>query len=139
MKMIRARAVLALLAAALVAPASAGALSGKLTISPANPIVDDSTLTVRYTAKKPLRSGYHYEFTVVGATGRNCAKFVNKVTTQHGKRASTRLSSYDDTLDGGPEWCQGKASVTVSRTKDTDEPGGGSILAIHSFRFVAKP
>jgi hypothetical protein len=34
-----------------------------------------------------------------------------------------RLSPWDYAVNGGPEWCQGKATAMVSKAKDGDESG----------------
>ena len=130
---------LVVLVACLAVTTSASALD--LKVMPAKPYVDDE-ITVSFTTKKKLKSGWHFEASVLGRIG-DCAGFAMKATSKRGgknKRVSIRVSPYDDNLNGGPEWCQGKASVTVSKVKDADRlTGNGSIVGIESFRFYALP
>ena len=114
----------------------------QLKISPKTPIVDDN-VTASFVVKQPLKAGWHYEGLIVGATGFDCAGFVEKTSKRNpGKRKtmSFRFSPYDDNLNGGPEWCQGKAGITIRKIRNGDEKGNSAILVGDAeFRFVAKP
>ena len=113
-----------------------------LKVNPATPIVDDD-ITVSFQVKKRLKPGWHYEASVIARTGYDCATFVYKDSKRNpgvNKRMSFRFSPYEDNLNSAPEWCQGKASVMVSKAKDGDEDGkSGIAIGIKSIRFVAKP
>jgi hypothetical protein len=124
----------AALGAASVLPASASA-QVKPRVSPAAPIVDDA-ITVSWRTDRTLKPGYHYEIAVVTAPGTGCASFVVKKSKRHPKKGapmSMRLSPYDDKLNGGPAWCQGKASIMITTAKDTGH--GGSAIGIIEVRF----
>lgn len=113
-----------------------------LKVTPKKPIVDDDVV-VKFKVKKPLKAGWHYEASVIARSGTECASFVyvsSKRNPKKGKTMSMRLSPWDDVLNGGPEWCQGKATVMVSKAEDGDETGDtGSAIGIESIRFYAKP
>jgi hypothetical protein len=122
-----------------IATATASAASWvDLSVSPKKPIVDDSSIRVRWTTNRTLKPGEFYGATLVGARGANCASFVTAESSRKpgkGKPMSLTLSSYDDIVNGGSEWCQGKASVTVYVKKGERQ----SIIGIAAFRFSSKP
>jgi hypothetical protein len=133
-------AVLAALFATVVAPQAQAALSDGVKINPAKPIVDD-VVTVSFKVTNRLKSGWHYEFTILGGTGYACASFVHKESKRRpakGRVLSMTLSSYDDVVNGGDEWCQGKASAMVSIVPDSG-PGDGELVRLKTFRFYGKP
>lgn len=135
----RISALTSVLVAGLIAasPASAAPWVDVKT-SPKNPIVDDSSIVVSWKTNRALKAGQSYEVTIMGASGRGCASFVTQGSKRRptkGKRMSIRLSSYDDIVHGGREWCQGKASVTVKVRKGK----GGGIIGMSDIRFRSKP
>lgn len=120
---------------AVAAPAMAWV---KPIVSPKRPIVDDSSITVRWKTDRNLKPGQFYEVTIMGARGTNCASFVTAQSRRwpaKGKTMRIRLSSYKDLVNGGPEWCQGKASIDVK----VRQGKGGSMIGMGDFRFRAKP
>lgn len=121
---------------ALAAPAQAKV---KLRVTPISPIVDDS-VTVSWRADRALKAGYHYEGSLVAGSGLECAGLVLKKSKRHPKKGapmSFTFSPYDDKLADVPEWCRGKAYVTVEIIKDGGK--NGATLATASFRFRGKP
>ncbi|MTD44147.1 hypothetical protein GKE82_07495 [Conexibacter sp. W3-3-2] len=111
----------------------------KLKVTPKTPIVDDA-ITVSFKTDRTLKKGYHYSVALIGRSGSNCSSFVVKDSQRKpkkGKSMSFSLSPFDDKLAEAPEWCQGKASITVSIDKDGTNKG--NIVGITEIRFVAKP
>lgn len=128
--------VVAAFAAAVPAVADAKV---KLKVSPKTPIVDDR-IAVSFKTDRTLKKGYHYSVALIGRSGSNCSSFVvkdSKRKPKKGKSMSFSLSPFDDKLAEAPEWCQGKASITVSIDKDGTNKG--NIVGITEIRFVAKP
>jgi hypothetical protein len=122
----------------------AATASAKVTlkVSPTSPIVDD-LVTVSWKTDRALKPGYHYRAVLITPPGDECSGLVYKDSKRHpakGKSMSFRLSPQDDELNGGSEWCQGKASVTVSVVKNGASGGSlGNIIGMIEFRFRAKP
>lgn len=128
------------LAALVLAPPAAASVDIKL--SPRAPVVDDF-VTVSWRTDRVLRPGYRYVVTLFPyGAGDGCAGRVSKTSTRRPRRGATMsmtFTPFDDPLYGtsysGPEWCQGKASATVSVEREDRETD----LGIELFRFRAKP
>lgn len=129
-------------ACALVASLAIAAPAGakvKLRVTPSSPIVDDS-VTVSWRADRTLRAGYHYEGSLVAGSGLDCAGLVLKKSKRRPKKGapmSFSFSPFDDRLADVPEWCRGRAYITVEIIKDGGKTG--ATLATASFRFRGKP
>lgn len=135
----RALAALLTVTASLSTAASTHAASWvDLKVSPTTPVVDDSSITVRWTTNRALKPGEFYAATLMGASGDACASLVSTDSSRKpasGRPMSLTLSSRDDIVNGGSEWCQGKASITIYVKKGKRQ----SIIGIIDFRFRAKP
>ena len=131
---------------ALVLPGSAQAFITKFTISHKHPYVDESEVVVTWRADRTLKSGYHYEGWLLDPQGeRGCATSVRAKTSRHIKKAhnvSLTFNSLNDHTQGPEgyyEWCDGKATFTISVVKNGAEEGSGTIIGGSSFRFYKKP
>jgi hypothetical protein len=112
----------------------------KMSVNPSKPIVDDA-ITVSFKVDRKLKPGYHWEASLIGDSCGYAAGLVVKASKQKpkkGKVLSFRLSPYDDNLNGGSEWCQGKFYVNISTARD-DGTSGGSLVGITEGRFYGKP
>jgi hypothetical protein len=129
----------------LVAVAAAGFSSTanaavKIKINPSAPVVDDS-VRVSFKTDRKLKPGYHWQASILGHTCGYASSFVHKDSkrkARKGKVMSFSLSPFDDVLNGGSEWCQGKATVMVMTARN-DGGDGGSVVGIKSFRFYGMP
>ncbi len=134
-------AVVVLSMAFLGIPATTQAFVSKFKVSPSHPYVDDSDVTVSWTADRNLRAGTHYEGNLVDEPGFACASFVtvdSKRVPKKGKVMRLTFSSFNDLINGGPEWCDGKATVAVNVVKNGTNKGN-TFVGIVGFRFIRKP
>jgi hypothetical protein len=132
-------AVALAVAASLVAAAPASALVN-VRVNPAKPIVDDA-ITASFKVDRNLKPGYHWEALLLADSCGFASSFVHKVSKQKPKRGKVltfRFSPYDDKLNGGSEWCQGKFGVSISTARDNDGKGG-SLVGLGTGRFYGKP
>lgn len=124
----------------LVVPAASQAMVN-IKVRPAKPIVDED-ITVSFKTDRKLKSGYHYEGTVVGARGSGCANFVLKASGRKpgkGKPMSFHFSPYDDIVNGDSGlWCQGRSFVNVSIERDSGK-GVGNLIGDLTLRFYGRP
>ncbi|HEV7936710.1 MAG TPA: hypothetical protein VGP18_01640 [Solirubrobacteraceae bacterium] len=126
----------------LALPSTSQALITNFKISPKLPYVDETEVTVSWRATSTLKPGYHYEGLLVDPAGeRGCASLVTAKSSAHvkkGRVASLVFISSSDREENF-EWCDGKASVSISIAKNGSSEGSGTIIGIADFRFYKKP
>ena len=125
----RARARVALTAAALMAvvPASAHAFAdAKIKPDPVHP---DDTLRVRFKSPRNVKPRFHLQYTVVSGRGGNIfectlVKIVQtKKRPEKGERVTTHIKPRSES-GATDKWCVGDSSVVVSYVRNSDNKGG---------------
>jgi hypothetical protein len=136
-------------------------------ISPKHPYVDNSEVTVTWRTDRALQQGYHYEGSILDPQHeRGCQSFALAQSTRRPKKKSLMsitFSSYwsiksspelipggeasnpedytpgNNGKEGYSEWCDGKATFSISVAKNGSSEGSGTIIGGSSFRFYKKP
>jgi hypothetical protein len=119
---------------------SAEAVVNTFKVAPSHPYVDDS-VTITWRADRNLKDGQHYEGTLSTEVESGCASLVilnSKRRPKKGQTMSITFNPYQDRINGGPNWCDGKAEVYISVVKNGSD-SSGSFVGITEFRFIQKP
>lgn len=123
--------------ALLAVPLAGAATKPKVTISPANPYVDDA-VKVTFTAPRVLKAGHTFDVTLQGKGTCNAdvASKAIKPPRKKGARLSVRFKPRDEIVESASEWCQGKWVAAITEAKNDKFLRK---VATKSFRFRAKP
>lgn len=129
--------VFGLIAVSSVASALAAPPTLDLKITPAAPYVDDN-VRVAFTATRSLPSGSEFTAVLFGTgvcDGSLAAKSI-KGPKAAGRRFSLSFRPSDQIVGGGVEWCQGKAKIKITESRNESFV---RTIAQHTIRFSAKP
>lgn len=129
--------VACVLAVTFIANAQAVAPTLNLTITPAQPYVDDN-VRVAFTDTRSLPAGSEINVVLfgTGVCSSTLAAKTIKGPQNAGRRFNLRFRPSDQIVGSGVEWCQGKAKVRITEAKNESFVRK---LAQQTIRFRAKP
>lgn len=112
------------------------------TVSPKSPYVDQDVI-VKWRADRTLPRGEFYSVGLIDEDLGGCAALVthNIVRKIHkGQTVVVRFSPFQDPVNGGPLWCDARASVDVNIARGSkQDPKVGKLIGIASFNFRRQP
>lgn len=121
---------------------AAGIFSVSPTVSPKSPAVDDDVI-VKWKVDRTLPAGQFYSVGLVDEDLGGCAALVTHNIyrgVKKGQTVAVRFSPFQDSVNGGPLWCDAHAFVDVNIARGShQDPKIGKLLGMVSFSFKRQP